>query len=67
MLRASLLKNGKILAEYDFCLKRTLNRQKALSKQVLSETFEKTLMSQNHKKHQIHNKYSLHFTFRPPL
>lgn len=41
MLRTTLLKNGKILAEYDFCLKRMLNRQKALSKQVLSETFEK--------------------------
>lgn len=41
MLRATLLRNGKILAEYDFCLQRMLNRQKALSKQVLSETFKK--------------------------
>ncbi len=41
MLRVTLLKNGKILAEYDFCLRRMLDRRKALSKQVLSETFEK--------------------------
>lgn len=43
MLRATLLKNGKILAEYDFCLRRMLDRNKALSKQVLSETFEKCM------------------------
>ncbi len=38
MLRATLLKNGKILCEYDFLLKRMLNRQEALSKQVYEET-----------------------------
>lgn len=41
MLRATLLKNGKILCEYDYCLRRMLDRKKALSKQVLSETFAK--------------------------
>lgn len=38
MIRATLLKNGKILAEYDFVLKRMLSRQEALSKQVYGET-----------------------------
>lgn len=38
MLRATLLKNGKILAEYDFLLKRLLSRREALSKQVLDKT-----------------------------
>ena len=37
-LRATLLKNGKILCEYDFLLKRLLSRQEALSKQVYEET-----------------------------
>jgi calcineurin-like phosphoesterase family protein/2'-5' RNA ligase len=46
MLRATLLKNGKILCEYDFCLKRMLDRRKALSKQVLSETFGKCASEQ---------------------
>lgn len=46
MLRATLLKNGKILSEYDFCLERMLNRENALSKQVLSETFEKCASEQ---------------------
>ena len=32
MLRATLLKNGKILCEYDFLLKRMLSRQEALNK-----------------------------------
>lgn len=41
MLRSTLLKNSKILAEYDFCLQRMLDRRKALSKQVFNETFEK--------------------------
>lgn len=38
MLRATLLKDGKILAEYDFLLKRLLSRREALSKQVLDKT-----------------------------
>jgi 2'-5' RNA ligase len=38
MLRATLLKNGKILCEYDFLLKRMLNRSEALNKQVLMKT-----------------------------
>lgn len=46
MLRATLLRNGKILAEYDFCLRRMLDRRKALSKQVLSETFDKCTSEQ---------------------
>ena len=46
MLRATLLKNGKILAEYDFCLQRMLDRRKALSKQVLGETSEKCTREQ---------------------
>lgn len=46
MLRATLLKNGKILCEYDFCLRRMLNRREALSKQILSEVFEKCTSEQ---------------------
>lgn len=46
ILRATLLKDGKILAEYDFCLERMLDRKKALSKQILSETFEKCASEQ---------------------
>lgn len=38
MLRATLLKNGKILCEYDFLLNRMLSRREALSKQVLDKT-----------------------------
>jgi 2'-5' RNA ligase len=38
MLRATLLKNGKILYEYDFLLKKMLNQQEALNKQVLMKT-----------------------------
>lgn len=38
MLRATLLKNGKILCEYDFLLKKMLSRREALSKQVYEET-----------------------------
>lgn len=41
MLRATLLKNNRILVEYDFCLERMLDREKALSKETLSETFER--------------------------
>lgn len=39
MLRATLLKEGKILCEYDFLLKRMLIRNEALDKQVLMKTF----------------------------
>jgi 2'-5' RNA ligase len=39
MLRVTLLKNGKILKEYDFCLRRMLNRNEALEHQILMETF----------------------------
>lgn len=39
MLRATLLKNGKILCEYDFLLKKMLNQQDALNKQILMKTF----------------------------
>jgi calcineurin-like phosphoesterase family protein/2'-5' RNA ligase len=46
MLRATLLKNRKILAEYDFCLRKMLDRRKALSKQVLSDTFGKCTSEQ---------------------
>jgi len=46
MLRATLLKNGKILCEYDFCLRRMLNRREALSKQIISEMFEKCTSEQ---------------------
>ncbi|HII81582.1 MAG TPA: hypothetical protein HA261_14620 [Methanosarcina sp.] len=46
MLRVTLLKGGKILSEYDFCLKRMLDREKALSKQILSQTFEKCASEQ---------------------
>lgn len=45
MLRATLLKNGKILVEYDFLLKRMLNRREALSQQV----YENTMLVLNNK------------------
>lgn len=45
MLRATLLKNGKILVEYDFLLKRMLSRREALSKQV----YERTMLALNEK------------------
>jgi len=43
MLRATLLRNGKILCEYDFLLNRMLSRREALSKQV----FDKTMIALN--------------------
>jgi hypothetical protein len=36
--RATLLKNGKILREYDFALKRALNRSEALDKRIMRQT-----------------------------
>lgn len=36
--RVTLLKNGKILREYDFLLRRPLTRNQALSKRVLAKT-----------------------------
>ena len=39
MLRATLLRNSKILCEYDFILKKLLFRREAKSRTVLSETF----------------------------
>jgi 2'-5' RNA ligase len=38
LARATLLKNGKILREYDFFLKRALTRQEALSRKIEAET-----------------------------
>ncbi|KUK99016.1 MAG: hypothetical protein XE10_1920 [Methanoculleus marisnigri] len=40
MLRATLLRNGKILYEYDFLQRRLLNRNEALDKRLLSRTFQ---------------------------
>jgi len=48
MIRATLLKNSKILVEYDFCLRRLLNRGESLDKYILYETFNKLL----HKKYE---------------
>lgn len=39
MLRATLLRNGKIFCEYDFLQRRLLNRNEALNKSTLSYTF----------------------------
>jgi hypothetical protein len=38
LTRVTLLKNHKILAEYDFFLKRTLTRNEALSRRIEAET-----------------------------
>ena len=40
LLRATLLKNGKILCEYDFLQRRLLNRSEALDRRLLSRTFQ---------------------------
>jgi 2'-5' RNA ligase len=40
LLRATLLRNGKILYEYDFLQRRLLSRNEALDKRELSHTFQ---------------------------
>lgn len=40
VLRATLLKDKKILYEYDFISRRLLNRQQALNRRELSKTFK---------------------------
>lgn len=40
VMRATLLRDGKILYEYDFLKKKLLNRNQALSKKNLSRTFK---------------------------
>jgi 2'-5' RNA ligase len=40
LLRVALIKNQKILCEYDFLLKRLLNGRKAISREILSKTFD---------------------------
>ena len=39
LIRATILKSGKILCEYDFLQRRLLNRNEALSKRELTRTF----------------------------
>jgi 2'-5' RNA ligase len=39
LIRATILKNSRILCEYDFLQRRLLNRSEALSKEELSRTF----------------------------
>lgn len=39
LIRVTLLKNGRILCEYDFLQRRLLNRNEALSKKELTRTF----------------------------
>ncbi len=41
LTRVTLIKNQKILCEYDFLLKRLLNRREAKSQSILKETFRK--------------------------
>jgi len=41
LLRVALIKNQKILCEYDFLLKRLLNGREAISREILSKTFDK--------------------------
>jgi 2'-5' RNA ligase len=41
LLRITILKNGRILYEYDFLQKRLLNRRQALNKQIFRETIKK--------------------------
>ena len=40
MVRATLLRNGKIFYEYDFLQRRLLNRSEALNRRLLSRTFQ---------------------------
>jgi len=40
LIRATLLKNGRIMYEYDFLQKRLLTRSEALSKRELTKTFQ---------------------------
>ncbi|MCX6696652.1 MAG: 2'-5' RNA ligase family protein [Methanoregula sp.] len=40
VIRMTLLKNGKILYEYDFLLRKTLNRYEALDKKIFGRTME---------------------------
>jgi hypothetical protein len=39
LIRVTILKNSKILCEYDFLQRRLLNRNEALSKRELTRTF----------------------------
>ncbi len=41
VMRVTLLKDGKILYEYDFLKRKLLNRRQALSKKGLSQTFKR--------------------------
>lgn len=41
LMRVTLIKGQKILYEYDFLLRRLLNRRRALSRKILSKSFEK--------------------------
>lgn len=41
LLRITIIKNGKILYEYDFILKRLLDRREALSKAIFRETIRR--------------------------
>ncbi len=41
LLRAAIIKNSKILYEYDFMLKRLFNRNEAKSRAILTQTFDR--------------------------
>ncbi len=41
MVRATIIKGGRILYEYDFMLRKLLNRKEAKSRCILSKTYEK--------------------------
>ena len=60
LLRATILKNGRILYEYDFLQKRLLNRKQALSKQVFQETIrrlkQRSFLSNAHKSQVVNPK-----------
>lgn len=49
LMRAALIKNQKILYEYDFLLKKLLNREEAKNKKVMSQTFNKLKLYQKNR------------------
>ena len=59
LIRATIIKNQKILCEYDFVLKRLLSRREAKSRDVLSKTYNRLLGSEKCKYHSCNRKIDL--------
>ncbi len=49
LMRATLIKNQKILYEYDFLLEKLLNRRESKDKKLLSQTFNKLKLYQKNR------------------